>query len=119
MKTYDKQIGINEGLWEFCKYQNSLLEKYKEFIEKTILVKIIDQTKPHHDYFGVRGVPEGEVQVREVTIPETRFFALETPNIQRQWNILQWDRPLIQPEVFVRVLYEAKESQDKNDTKAD
>ena len=38
----EKPIDVNDGLWEFCKYQNELLKNYKEFIEKTILVKILE-----------------------------------------------------------------------------
>lgn len=102
-------VDLNEGIWEFCKYQNELLKKYKEYIEKTIHVKILEKFDPAKD----SGRPwfEQECRVHEIKIPETRFVILETPNVKRQWEILNWDQPLVKPDVYLNVLYKAMEEQ--------
>jgi hypothetical protein len=114
----ERPVNVNEGLWEFCKYQNELLKMYKEYIEKTILVKILENYKPASKYVGDDPRKsewlEQECRVLEVKIPESRFMMLETPNVQRQWEFLNWDRPFVQPEVYVNLLYKAAEEQKKN-----
>ena len=114
----ERPINVNEGLWEFCKYQNDLLKQYKEYIEKTILVKILENYKPVTKC--IDGDPRKsewwnqECRVFEVKIPESRFMMLETPNVKRQWDILNWDQPLIKPEIYLNVLYKAMEEQQKD-----
>lgn len=114
----ERPINVNEGLWEFCKYQNELLKAYKGYIEKTILVKILENYKPTSKYVGdslhKSSWFDQECKVLEVNIPESRFMMLETPNVQRQWEILNWDTPLIKPEIYLNVLYKAMEEQQKN-----
>jgi hypothetical protein len=102
MKNY---IDINEGLLELCKYQHEQIKQYKEFIEKTILVKIYENYTPvKDDPFGF-----GCCTAHEVIIPETRFMALQTPYIQRNWEIFNWETPVINPEIYRDLLYKAVE----------
>lgn len=114
----ERPINVNEGLWEFCKYQNELLKMYKEYIEKTILVKILENYKPASKYVGDDPRKsewlEQECRVLEVKIPESRFIMLETANVQRRWELLNWDMPFVQPEIYVDLLYKAAEEQKKN-----
>ena len=103
-------LDLNEGIWEFCKYQNDLLKQYKEYIEKTIHAKILEK-------FDISAKDSGQIwserecRIHEIKIPETRFVILETPNVKRQWDILNWEQPLIKPEVYLNVLYKAMEEQ--------
>ena len=104
-------IDVNEGLWELCKYQHAQIKQYKEFIERTILVKILENYTPAKDG---RSWLEQECRVHEVKIPETRFMALQTPDIQRRWEMLDWDTPVIKPEIYLNLMYKAAEEQKKN-----
>ncbi len=112
----NRPINVNEGIWELCKYQHSQIQQYKEFIEKTILVKILEGYKPVADY--VSDDPrrhnwyDKECRVLEVMIPESRFMMLQTPNIQRQWEMLNWDTPVVKPEVYLNLMYKAVEEQE-------
>ena len=103
-------LDLNEGIWEFCKYQNDLLKQYKEYIEKTLHAKILEKFDPASKDSG-RPWCEHESRVHEIKIPETRFVILETPNVKRQWEMLNWDQPLIKPDVYLNVLYKAMEEQ--------
>ena len=111
-------IDVNEGIWELCKYQHDLIKQYKEFIEKTILVKILENYKPATDYVGddprKHNWWDGECRVVEVTIPESRFMALQTPNIQKRWEMLNWDTPVVKPEIYLNLIYKAAEETQKN-----
>jgi hypothetical protein len=106
------RIDANEGLWELCKYQHDLIKQYKEFIEKTILVKILENYRPATDY--KHDWWDKECRVVEVKIPESRFMALQTPNIQKRWEMLNWDTPVVKPEIYLNLMYKAAEEQKKN-----
>ena len=112
------RIDVNEGIWELCKYQHDLIKQYKEFIEKTILVKILEGYKPVADYVGddprKHDWWDAECRVLEVKIPESRFMALQTPNIKKQWEMLAWDTPVVKPEIYLNLMYKAAEEQKKN-----
>ena len=105
------RIDVNEGIWELCKYQHDLIKQYKEFIEKTILVKILENYTPAKDS---RPWFEQEYRVHEVEIPATRFMALQTPRLQRNWEMLAWDTPVVKPEIYLNLMYKAAEEQKKN-----
>ena len=111
-------IDVNEGIWEFCKYQHDLIKQYKEYIERTILVKIREDYKPVSHY--VADDPrrydwyDRECKVLEVKIPEARFIMLQTPNVKKQWEMLNWDTPVVKPEIYLDLIYKAVEEQKKN-----
>lgn len=103
-------IDINEGLLELCKYQHDQIKQYKDFIEKIILTKIYENHTPvRDDSFGF-----GCCKAHEVIIPETRFMALQTPTIQRNWEMLNWETPVVDPEIYRDLLYKAVVEQKKN-----
>jgi hypothetical protein len=104
-------IDVNEGLWELCKYQHDQIKQYKEFIEKTILVKILENYTPAKDS---RPWFEQECRVVEVKIPETRFMMLQTPDVRKRWEMLNWDTPVVKPEIYLNLMYKAAEEAQKN-----
>ena len=111
-------IDVNEGLWELCKYQHDQIKQYKEFIEKTILVKILKNYKPVAAY--VNDDPrrcswyDEACSVLEVKIPEARFMMLQTPDVRKRWEMLNWDTPVVKPEIYLNLMYKAAEEQKKN-----
>ena len=110
----DRQHTINDALWEFCKYQHGLIKMYKEFIEKTILVKIKENERYAPDYCTVGEGDIQEVRVKEIRIPESRFMMLETPNVQRQWEMMNWEMPQVDPEVFLAIMSGAEIKKDRS-----
>ena len=118
LKNFKVPYDVNEGLWELCKYQHDLIKQYKEFIEKTILVKILEgytsiskriDGDPHKSEWW-----DQECRVLEVRIPEARFMAIQSPNVQKQWEMLNWDTPVVKPEIYLSLMYKAAEEQKKN-----
>lgn len=105
------RIDVNKGLWEFCKYQHDQIKQYKEFIEKTILVKILENYRPAKDS---RPWFEQECRVVKVKIPEARFMVLQTPSVQKRWEMLNWGTPVVKPEIYLNLMYKAAEEQKKN-----
>jgi hypothetical protein len=114
----EKPINVNEGLWELCKYQYDQIKAYKEFIEKTILVKILEDYKPVAAYAADDprryNWYDEECRVLEVKIPETRFMMLQTPDVRKRWEMLSWDTPVVKPEIYLNLIYKAAEEQKKN-----
>ena len=110
--NWNDKIDVNEGLWELCKYQHNLIEQYKNFIEKTILVKILENYKPakysDEEWFCQ------ELTVHEVRIPETRFMNLMSPRIQRSWQMLSWDTPVVKPDVYLNLMHKAAQEEKNN-----
>ena len=102
---------INEYLFEFCKYQHELLKKYKEYIEQNIHAAIKDDSWKLDD-------PRiaDWVECQHIKIPETEFVMVVSPSVKYYWNLLQYERPFINPDIFVKVLYEAKKQQDEEET---
>lgn len=111
-------IDVNKGLWELCKYQHDQIKQYKEFIEKTILVKILENYQPISK--RIDGCPrksewwDQECRVVEVKIPEARFMAIQSPNVQKRWEMLNWDTPVVKPEIYLNLMYKAAEETQKN-----
>ena len=118
LKNFKVPYDVNEGLWELCKYQHDLIKQYKEFIEKTILVKILEGYKPVADYVGDdprrHNWYDKECRVLEVRIPEARFMAIQSPNVRKHWEMLNWDTPVVKPEIYLNLMYKAAEEQKKN-----
>ena len=119
MRLSDK-IDVNEGMWELCKYQHEQLKQYKEFIEKTILVKILEGYKPVDNYVSddprKHAWYDKECRILEVKIPETRFMLLQTPKVRQLWEMLNWDTPVVKPEVYLNLMYKAAEEQKNADS---
>lgn len=118
LKNFKVPYNVNEGIWELCKYQHDLIKQYKQFIEKTILVKILEGYKPVADYVGDDprryNWYDSEFRVLEVKIPEARFMAIQSPNVRKQWEMLNWDTPVVKPEIYLSLMYKAAEEQKKN-----
>ena len=102
------QLGINFKLWELCKYQQGIIDKYKEYIENKIHQKIQEEIIRQPD-IDARQV----TFCKHITIPETHMVARCDPWVHRNWEILQAEHPLITPEYFISLAYrEQKEKED-------
>lgn len=117
-KNFKVPYDANEGLWELCRYQHALIKLYKDFIEKNILVKILEDYRPISE--RIDGDPRKSewwdqgCRVVEVKIPEARFMAIQSPNVQKQWEMLNWDTPVVEPEIYLNLMYKAAEEAQKN-----
>ena len=106
------KLGVNFKLWELCKYQQNIIDKYKEYIEKQIHQKITEETsKQSRIDFNQDSV------FRHITIPETRMVACCDPWVHKNWEMLQAENPVITPEYFISLAYremEEKKNADSN-----
>lgn len=105
------KLGINLKLWELCKYQQSIIDIYKEYIEKKIHQKITEETfkQPSAD-FSQHSV------FRYITIPETRMVACCDSWVFKNWEILQSENPVITPEYFISLAYREMEENKNADS---
>jgi hypothetical protein len=106
------KLGVNFKLWELCKYQQSIIDTYKEYIEEQIHQKITEETvkQPSVDF--------NQYSVfRHITIPETRMVARCDPWVHKNWEILQAENPVITPEYFISLAY--REMKERNNAEAD
>jgi hypothetical protein len=104
------KLGVNFKLWELCKYQQNIIDKYKEYIEKQIHQKITEEIvkQPSIDF--------NQYSVfRHITIPETRMVARCDPWVYKNWEILQAENPVITPEYFISLAYREMEERNSAD----
>ncbi len=107
-----EKLGVNFKLWELCKYQQSIIDTYKEYIEKQIHQKIVDETLKQPDIdFNRYSV------FRYITIPETKLAVRCDPWVHKNWEILQAENPVITPEYFISLAY--REMEEKKNAKTD
>ena len=104
------QMGINFKLWELCKYQYSIVEKYREYIEKELHQKIREEIVQQPDLNS-----QDWCVYKHIDIPQTRLVARCDPSVFRSWELLQMEYPLVTPEYFINIAYkEQKEREDAN-----
>ena len=41
-------------------------------------------------------------------------MAIQSPNVRKQWERLNWDTPVVKPEIYLNLMYKAAEEQKKN-----
>ena len=103
MKTYNQQIGINESLLQLCKYQQSIIDRYKEFIEDNICSKIIENDTLQNDQLTL-----STICFKEYVIPQTRILLNFTPDILYLWKSLEAETQTISPEYFLQMAIKEK-----------
>jgi hypothetical protein len=112
-----EKLGINFKLWELCKYQQNIIDTYKEYIEKQIHQKITEETFKQPS-FKQPSIDFNQYSVfRHITIPETRMAVCCDPWVHKNWEILQAENPVITPEYFISLAYremEEKKNVDSN-----
>ncbi len=104
-----EKLGVNFKLWELCKYQQNIIDKYKEYIEKYLHQKITDEIlKDDMDF-------RQSAYFRHITIPEVRMVTRCDPWVHKNWEILQAEQPVITPEYFISLAYrEMEEAENAN-----
>ena len=106
-----EKLGVNFKLWELCKYQQSIIDTYKEYIEKQIHQKIIEKTSKESDIdFNQYSY------VTRITIPEVQLVACCDRWTHKNWEILQAENPIITPEYFISLAYREMEENKNAET---
>lgn len=103
-------IEVNEYLLEFCRYQHEIIKAYKEYIENNIHKAILENSVESPNHWS-----SGWSSFKRVQIPSAEFIIRETPATKRYWNFLQLERPVIEPDIFVKVLFDAAIEQGDNE----
>lgn len=89
---------------ELCKYQQDIIDKYEEFIEKLLHMTIEENVKVEKDPFALQ-----TFVVRHVTIPETRLIAKCSPACRCEWEYLKAYTPRVSPDYFIEMAYKERE----------
>ena len=105
------KLGINFKLWELCKYQQSIIDIYKEYIEKELHQKIRDEIfkQPEFNFNQYS-------YFKHITIPETHMVAKCDQLTFKNWELLQAENPVITPEYFISLAYREMEEMKNADS---
>lgn len=107
-----EKLGVNFKLWELCKYQQNIIDKYKEYIEKQIHQKIHEEIMEQPNMTDI-----GQYSYfRHITIPEVSMITRCDSWVHKNWEILQAENPVITPEYFISLAY--REMEEKNNATA-
>lgn len=90
---------INFKLYELCKYQQSVIQKYEEYIKKYIHSEIKTEDLPDPKD------PRDQVCYRRITIPQATIMLSCEPYVLREWQWLKHEHPLISPDYFIHMAY--------------
>ena len=98
------KLGVNFKLWELCKYQQSVIDIYKDYIEKELHQKIRDEIlkQPDFDF-------NQHAYFRRIIIPEACMVARCDQWTFKNWELLQAENPVITPEYFISLAYREME----------
>ena len=97
---------------ELCKYQQDIINKYKEYIEKYLHQPIKESTASRFDPFECQ-----TLVVKHFTIPETRLVAKCSGACASEWDYLKTTTPLVSPDYCISMAY--KEYMEKKNAEAD
>ena len=105
------KLGINFKLWELCKYQQSIIDIYKDYIEKELHQKIRDEILKQPEFnFNQYSY------FKHITIPETHMVAKCDQWTFKNWELLQAENPVITPEYFISLAYREMEEMKNTDS---
>ena len=99
---------------ELCKYQQGIINQYKEFIEKYLHQTIKEEEHVEWFYEGQFMEPKQHV-FKQITIPETKLLIDCSPACAFEWNWLKETTPLISPDYFIAMAYKEREENVKTD----
>lgn len=111
-----EKLGINFKLWELCKYQQNIIDIYKEYIEKQIHQKITEETFKQPNFKQPNIDFSQDSVFRYITIPETKMAVSCDPWVHKNWEILQAENPVITPEYFISLAYREMEEKKNADS---
>jgi hypothetical protein len=98
---------------ELCKYQQDIIEQYEKYIEDFIThVPVKSTISPFKDHMTM-----AKLEVKHITIPETRLAVLMTTACRFEWEYLKAMTPRVSPDYFISMAY--KEYMEKKDAEAD
>lgn len=98
---------------ELCKYQQDIIERYEEYIEKFIAHQPVRSTLSlFNDPMKLE-----RVEVKRITIPETTLMVAMTPACRFEWEYLKSMTPRVSPDYFISMAY--KEYEERKNAEAD
>jgi hypothetical protein len=84
-----KNYCYRECLYSIIQYQQEIIKRYEEYIEKNIFAQISKTEKEEFDIRSMR-----PINVKRITIPQTDFMMLCDPRIAREWDIIKAEHPI-------------------------
>lgn len=85
---------------ELCKYQQSIIEQYKEYIEKYIHQPIKENITSDFDPLKCK-----TVVFKQFTIPETRLAVCCSGACASEWEYIKTTTPFVSPDYFIEMAY--------------
>ena len=93
-----------EYLLSIVKYQQEIIDKYKEYIEEMIHKEIIESVRDI-DIFD----PTNRLSLKQISIPESTFIVRCDPLTLRKWEWLKMETPIMDYNKIVFMAQEIKE----------
>lgn len=93
---------------ELCKYQQSIIKQYEEYIEKYLHQHIKEEDRMEYFYEGPLMTPK-QCVFKEITLPETKIVLNCSPHVLHTWKWIKETNPLISPEYFIELAYREQE----------
>ena len=97
-----------EYLLSIVKYQQTVIDRYKEYIENMIHKEIIESIP---DNFSFDTTP---ISIKRIQIPETTFAIRCDPLVLREWEWLRMDTPIMAYDKIAFIAQEIKNNEIKN-----
>lgn len=84
-----KNYSYIEILYSIIKYQQEVINRYEEYIEKNICSQIDKTEKEEFDMRSMR-----PINVKRITIPKVDFMMLCDPSVAREWDFIKAEHPI-------------------------
>ncbi len=84
-----KNYTYRELLYSIIQYQQEIIKRYEEYIEKNICAQISKTEKEEFDMRSLR-----PLNVKRITIPQADFMMLCDPRIAREWEFIKAEHPI-------------------------
>ncbi len=84
-----KNYTYREILYSIIQYQQEIIKRYEEYIEKNMYAQI---SKIEKEDFDLRS--QRLINIKRITIPQTDFMMLCDPRIAREWDIIKAEHPI-------------------------
>jgi len=95
-----------EYLLSIVKYQQEIIDKYKEYIEEMIHKEIIESVRDI-DVFD----PTNRLSLKQISIPESTFAVRCDPWTLRKWEWLKMETPIMNYNKIALIAQEIKEDE--------
>lgn len=104
-----KNYTYRELLYSIIQYQQEIIKRYEEYIEKNIFAKISKAEKEEFDIRSMR-----PINVKRITIPQTDFMMLCDPRVAREWDFIKAEHPVCSIDAIKHYLEEIERNVNSN-----